>query len=110
MMMMMIKNLQCSFLVALSFGRRAAHELLFSRYTFVFPNFILLSITYSVALILIPFLSHPLGQFTEDGSFIGQYVPGKLPVSPLPIAHSQATAPLPAAAPGMHSNSAATYV
>lgn len=32
------------------------------------------------------------GQFTEDGSFIGQYVPGKLnpPVSPQPIHHQQA--------------------
>uniref|UniRef100_A0A7G3AQB4 Putative secreted protein n=2 Tax=Lutzomyia longipalpis TaxID=7200 RepID=A0A7G3AQB4_LUTLO len=30
------------------------------------------------------------GQFTEDGSFIGQYVPGKLqpPVSPQPIPHN----------------------
>ena len=37
-------------------------------------------------------------QFTEDGSFIGQYVPGKLnpPVSPQPTHH----APLPSAAAG----------
>lgn len=40
------------------------------------------------------------GQFTEDGSFIGQYVPGKLnpPVSPQPIHHQAG------------SSSAATYV
>lgn len=33
------------------------------------------------------------GQFTEDGSFIGQYVPGKLnpPVSPQPIHHQAGT-------------------
>jgi hypothetical protein len=42
------------------------------------------------------------GQFAEDGSFIGQYIPGKLnpPVSPQPIHHTQ---------PGT-SSGAATYV
>lgn len=57
------------------------------------------------------------GQFTEDGSFIGQYVPGKLqpPVSPLPIMHSQqnpaaVAAPVAGGASGMNSSSAATYV
>lgn len=51
------------------------------------------------------------GQFTEDGSFIGQYVPGRLqpPVSPQPIMHGAA------GAPGMmnhssNSGGAATYV
>lgn len=40
------------------------------------------------------------GQFAEDGSFIGQYVPGKLnpPVSPQPIHHTAG------------SSGAATYV
>lgn len=44
------------------------------------------------------------GQFTEDGSFIGQYVPGKLqpPVSPQPLnntasAHQQQSPSQPAA-------------
>lgn len=44
------------------------------------------------------------GQFTEDGSFIGQYVPGKLqpPVSPQPLTSN------PAHQTG--SSSVATYV
>lgn len=76
-----------------------------------FLCFILLQSIVSPRLIEFPFP----GQFTEDGSFIGQYVPGKLqpPVSPLPIAHSSqggGAAPSPTGAPGMHSNSAATYV
>ena len=51
------------------------------------------------------------GQFTEDGSFIGQYVPGKLPVSPLPTLHSQAAAQPAAGVPGMsNGHGAATYV
>lgn len=35
----------------------------------------------------------PKGQFTEDGSFIGQYVPGKLqpPVSPQPVNNTPAS-------------------
>lgn len=54
------------------------------------------------------------GQFTEDGSFIGQYVPGKLqpPVSPQPLnntasAHQQQSPSQPAAgvAAGAGSNS-----
>lgn len=46
------------------------------------------------------------GQFTEDGSFIGQYVPGKLqpPVSPQPTAHSQSQLP------PQGTNAVATYV
>lgn len=77
----------------------------------IFLCFILLQSIVSPRLIEFPFP----GQFTEDGSFIGQYVPGKLqpPVSPLPIAHSSqggGAAPSPTGAPGMHSNSAATYV
>lgn len=42
------------------------------------------------------------GQFAEDGSFIGQYIPGKLnpPVSPQPTHHTQAGT----------SSGAATYV
>ncbi|KAJ6640245.1 Neuroglian [Pseudolycoriella hygida] len=36
-----------------------------------------------------------LGQFTEDGSFIGQYVPGKpqQPVSPQPTPHNSTQQP-----------------
>lgn len=52
-----------------------------------------------------------LGQFTEDGSFIGQYVPGKpqQPVSPQPVPAHQPPPPPPAAASGGVS-SVATYV
>ncbi|XP_037921152.1 neuroglian isoform X2 [Hermetia illucens] len=48
------------------------------------------------------------GQFTEDGSFIGQYVPGKLqpPVSPQPVAHNQ---PIPQTS-SQGTNAVATYV
>lgn len=44
------------------------------------------------------------GQFTEDGSFIGQYVPGKInpPISPQPI-HNPGQQP-------SGSGSVATYV
>ncbi|KAH8336116.1 hypothetical protein KR074_003293 [Drosophila pseudoananassae] len=42
------------------------------------------------------------GQFTEDGSFIGQYVPGKLqpPVSPQPLNNSASAHQAGAAAGG----------
>lgn len=45
------------------------------------------------------------GQFTEDGSFIGQYVPGKInpPISPQPIHHPTGQQP-------SGSGSVATYV
>lgn len=45
-----------------------------------------------------------LGQFTEDGSFIGQYVPGKpqQPVSPQPTPHNSTQQP--------GASSVATYV
>lgn len=44
------------------------------------------------------------GQFTEDGSFIGQYVPGKpqQPVSPQPTPHNSTQQP--------GASSVATYV
>lgn len=84
-------------------------------------------LNFIIIIVFNPLINRPLihsfaGQFTEDGSFIGQYVPGKLqpPVSPLPIAHSSqggggagatsAAAPSPTSVPGMHSNGAATYV
>ncbi|XP_017473034.1 PREDICTED: uncharacterized protein LOC108364004 [Rhagoletis zephyria] len=72
-----------------------------------------------ITLLLSLYLSNFAAQFTEDGSFIGQYVPGKLqpPVSPQPInntpaAHQSPTAP-PAPTQGTTtSNTAAvaTYV
>jgi len=50
--------------------------------------------------VLLSLITNLGGQFTEDGSFIGQYVPGKLnpPVSPQPIHHQAG------------SSGAATYV
>jgi hypothetical protein len=42
------------------------------------------------------------GQFAEDGSFIGQYIPGKPPVSPQPVPH------IPP--PPQQGGNAATYV
>lgn len=40
----------------------------------------------------VSFSFYHIGQFTEDGSFIGQYVPGKLqpPVSPQPLNNAAA--------------------
>lgn len=82
------------------------------------PVFLLcISVSLWIALTLRWHSSPFAGQFTEDGSFIGQYVPGKLqpPVSPpMPIMHSHPSATMaPAAAPPgnmNNSNSAATYV
>lgn len=55
-----------------------------------------------------------LGQFAEDGSFIGQYVPGKLqpPVSP-PSVHQLSTVSKqqqPNGSAGPNSGAIATYV
>lgn len=62
---------------------------------------------FTIELTLFKFF-HFAGQFTEDGSFIGQYVPGKLqpPVSPQPVAHNQ---PIPQTS-SQGTNAVATYV